>query len=273
MSILIGLLIGALLGLTGAGGSIFAVPLLILLLGLPANDAMAIALAAVAASALIGVVVQRRSVLWWPALFLAAGGMLSAPLGKCLAGKLDENWLIAGFSLLAISIAIRMLRQVQTDPASTSHVRAASDKDTNGEQAMACRMSPSGQFQLKPRCISGLLIGGLSIGLASGLFGVGGGFLIVPLFLFLSAIPMQRAVATSLASIVLISSAGFISHVYFEGSKGLVLALPIIAAAIAGMLASVGFARFIAGPALQKGFACLLILVSLVLAAKQFVFS
>ncbi|WP_370979084.1 sulfite exporter TauE/SafE family protein [Agaribacterium sp. ZY112] len=269
MVIVIGLLIGALLGLTGAGGSIFAVPLLILLLGLSASDAMGLALGAVAASAFIGTLSQRKLVLWWPAALLSAGGMLSAPLGKWLATQLNDTVLVSAFSALAMFIAVRMLRQATLNPEASKHIRASSGGSVSSEQSMACRLSPTGQFQLKPRCMSGLLIGGLSIGLASGLFGVGGGFLIVPLILFLSAIPMQRAIATSLASISVISSVGFISHLVFEGLNELALMWPILAAAIVGMLASISLARFIAGPVLQKSFALLLILVSALLLAKQ----
>jgi len=55
MSIIIGFIIGSVLGLTGAGGSIFAVPLLILLLNLAPSEAMGIGLGAVMASAMLGV--------------------------------------------------------------------------------------------------------------------------------------------------------------------------------------------------------------------------
>jgi len=81
MSVLIGLVIGLVLGLTGAGGSIFAVPLLMLLLGLPINDAIGIALGAVAVSALIGTLSNWRAqyILWIPAISLGLGGALVAP--------------------------------------------------------------------------------------------------------------------------------------------------------------------------------------------------
>jgi len=60
MVLLIGVVIGLVLGLTGAGGSIFAVPLLILLLSLPVNEAVGIALGAVSISALYGTVNNWR---------------------------------------------------------------------------------------------------------------------------------------------------------------------------------------------------------------------
>jgi uncharacterized membrane protein YfcA len=72
------------------------------------------------------------------------------------------------------------------------------------------------QFELRPRCVSGLLVGGATVGLLSGLFGVGGGFLIVPLLLALSPISMAQAVSTSLIIIAVISGSSFISHLTMD---------------------------------------------------------
>jgi len=60
MALFIGVVIGLVLGLTGAGGSVFAVPLLILLLSLPVSDAVGIALGAVVISALYGTISSLR---------------------------------------------------------------------------------------------------------------------------------------------------------------------------------------------------------------------
>lgn len=271
MAILIGLIIGAVLGLTGAGGSIFAVPLLILLLGLPATEAMGLALGAVSASALLGAIRQRQQILWVPAAFLATGGMLAAPIGKWIAFSINELWLILGFTLIALVIAVRMLSQASASPESTKHLRASRIVEANNQSGLACRLSSTGQFQLRPKCISGLVIGGLGIGLASGMFGVGGGFLIVPLLQYLSAVSMPKGIATSLATITLISGAGFGSHLLMSGATTVPLLLYVIAGAIVGMILSQGLSKKIAGPTLQKIFALLLIAVSILLLA-QFLF-
>ena len=104
MSVLIGLVIGLVLGLTGAGGSIFAVPLLMLLLGLPINDAIGIALGAVAVSAFIGTLSNWRAqyILWVPAIALGLGGALVAPIGKNLGAQLPPLVLLVGFCALAL---------------------------------------------------------------------------------------------------------------------------------------------------------------------------
>jgi uncharacterized membrane protein YfcA len=86
MLLAIGLMIGLILGLTGAGGSVFAVPLLMLMAGLPITDAIGISLGAVAATTLYGSarnLVQKNTspVLWKPGIILASVGAITAPIG------------------------------------------------------------------------------------------------------------------------------------------------------------------------------------------------
>lgn len=268
MIIAIGFFIGALLGLTGAGGSIFAVPLLMILLGLKPTEAMGIALGAVSASALLGALAQRKHVLWLPALLLAVSGAIFAPVGKYISLIINDHVLIYGFTAIALIIAIRMLHQSMIKPEWSQHIRAHIPEHISMQQATTCRLSPTGQFQLKPRCLSGLVIGGSMIGLASGMFGVGGGFLIVPLLLFLSAIPMPIAVATSLAIITLVSGSGFIAHIVLSDLNTEYLVETLIGASI-GMLITQRFSKYIAGPRLQQIFAVLLIFVSLIFLIKN----
>ncbi|HAO24060.1 MAG TPA: sulfite exporter TauE/SafE family protein, partial [Methylophaga sp.] len=213
MLLILGIVIGLLLGLTGAGGSVFAVPLLIMIGGISIHEAVTLSLAAVAAITLYGSVrnLTKQTILWLPAALLAGSGILAAPLGKVLGTMLSETILMAGFSILAILIAIRMWLTATTMPEASKVVRGShlSLESTNG---LLCKFSPTGQFQMRPKCMSGLLLGGLMVGLLSGLFGVGGGFLIIPLLLLLSQVSMIQAVSTSLVVIALISSSGFIAH-------------------------------------------------------------
>src|SRR5690606_5871829 len=113
-------------------------------------------------------------------------GILFAPLGKWLGMQLPDVWLLGGFSLLAVIIALRMGLSAYRDPDAT-HVVRAGDFSRTPSPDLICTFSETGQFELRPRCVSGLLIGGSAVGLLSGLFGVGGGFLIIPLFMVLSA--------------------------------------------------------------------------------------
>ncbi|GGY64470.1 UPF0721 transmembrane protein [Cellvibrio zantedeschiae] len=273
MLILIGALIGLVLGLTGAGGSVFAVPLLILLAGLPMSSAVGLSLGAVAASSFYGSLriafgkngVQK--ILWLPGVLLAGTGALTAPLGKFIGMHVPETWLLAGFSLLAAAIATRMWLAASRHPDTATIVRASNYSNVP-VAGLVCNLSTNGQFQLRPRCIGGLFIGGAAVGVLSGLFGVGGGFLIVPLLLFLSPINIVQAVATSLPIIAVVSSAGFFSHFATSNDwKQLGLAA---GGGVLGMMIGQTLSQRIANARLQKIFAVCLLLISSVTLVRNF---
>ena len=96
---------------------------------------------------------------------------------------------------------------------------------------------------------------GGTVGLLSGIFGVGGGFLIVPALVLVASLPMRRAVATSLWVIAIISALGFASHLLAGARLDLELTAGFVGGGLAGMALGIGVGRRIAGPALQKLFA------------------
>ena len=83
LSLVFGSIVGFALGLTGGGGSIFAVPLLVYGLGVPAKEAMGISLAAVGATALFGMIHRLRAgeVEVGHGVLFAVAGMVGAPVG------------------------------------------------------------------------------------------------------------------------------------------------------------------------------------------------
>jgi uncharacterized membrane protein YfcA len=270
ISLLIGLLIGAVLGLTGAGGSIFAVPLLILLLDLPINDAIGIALGAVAVSALIGTISnwQAKYILWIPALALGGGGVLIAPLGKYLGNQVPGLFLLLGFSILSFTIAIIMWRQAHISPERSRVVRSHIGSEPDYIQPI-CRFSDTETFKLTSKCFTALLSAGLVVGLLSGLFGVGGGFLIVPVLLFITQVSMRQAVATSLLIITLISTTGFSSFVASSSAVDWPLLAQVCTGGLLGMLGGHLVADKIAGPQLQRVFAISLVITTLITLGNQ----
>ncbi len=268
MLLLIGVLIGLVLGLTGAGGSVFAVPLLVLFGGLSMAEATGISLGAVAVATIYASLrnalsrhassPQQTPVLWKPGLILAVSGAATAPVGQWLGKRLGEAWLTGGFSVLAIIIALRLWITAHTNPDAAQIVRAGNFSSTPSPDHL-CTLNPRGHFELQPRCVGGLLIGGSMVGVLSGLFGVGGGFLIVPLLLALSAVSMAQAVSTSLLIIALISSSGFISHLLLSDSHPWSWLLLVAIGGVAGMVVGQTINHKIANALLQKVFAlCLL---------------
>ena len=174
-----------------------------------------------------------------------------------------------GFSLLASVIAVRMWLSAARNPDAAKVVRAGNFADTPSP-GLLCNFSHNGQFELRPRCISGLVIGGGLVGILSGLFGVGGGFLIVPLMLMLSPISMAQAVSTSLVIIAVVSGSGFISHLLMSNTNDWQLLGLVAAGGVLGMMIGQAVSHKIANALLQKVFAVSLLIVSLMSLLRYF---
>lgn len=264
MTLFIGMIIGLVLGLTGAGGSVFAVPLFITALSLPVQQAIGLSLGAVAVSALFGVITRLSSheIQWQPAIIYAAVGSLFAPVGIWLNQMVSETILLIGFSALVLVIAIRLWRTAIIEPDTTKAVRASlikskkSNAHFNATRLSATRMAT-------------LLGGATATGLLSGLFGVGGGFLIVPSLLFLIDITTKQAVATSLVVISAISSSGFINFILSGADLPFELLTPIATGGLLGMSGGIYLSRYLAGPQLQKIFSLFMVVMAVVTLSTQ----
>lgn len=264
ISLLFGLIVGFSLGLTGGGGSIFAVPLLVYGLGLSAHEAVGASLAAVGATALVGALIRLRrgEVELKAALLFGVAGLVGAPLGTVLGAKLPTTWLLSGFAVLMLLVAARLWRQAVRQPTETTVVRAG-EGTPDTMVGVACRITPAEGLLLTSRCALMLAFSGFTTGLLSGLFGVGGGFLIVPALVLAVSLPMHRAVATSLLVIAIISTAGTVSHLVAGQSLDLKVTGLFVVGGLAGMGLGAKLSRRLAGPLLQKLFASAMIAVAL----------
>lgn len=260
-ALLFGLLVGLSLGLTGGGGSIFAVPLLIYGLGLPLRDAVTVSLAVVGATALFGAMLQGRQtglVLWGAGAMLGLGGVIGAPLGARIGVALPDAPALGLFSLLMLIIGVRMVK-----PGS-----AAAEIPFSWA---ACARGELGLPRFTPTCGGKLVAAGTVTGILSGIFGVGGGFLVVPALMFVTGVSIERALATSLVGIALISAAAFAANVFLE-----VRALPVaitllfLAGALGGMMAGARLKHHLPADALRRIFGVSVIVVAVVIATKTF---
>lgn len=261
MELVVGMIIGVVLGLTGAGGSVFAVPLLMNLLGFSMQQAVGLSLGAVAASALFGVVLKLRTghIAWLPAAVFAALGSIGAPIGGWVNRMLDEQVLLLGFAVLVIIVALRMWRQASSHPSQAEVVRAG--LGAGGTREAICLMNQGRKFSIGLPCVMGMSAGAVATGFVSGLFGVGGGFLIVPILLALTNISIRQAVATSLVVIATVGAVGFANFIFFGHSVDSKVLILLSIGGVIGMTAGVFASRYIAGPALQKIFAGLMVVI------------
>ena len=173
-----GAIVGFSLGLVGGGGSILAVPLLVYVVGL--NDphlAIGTSAIAVAINAAANLVTHAHSgnVKWRCAGTLAASGVTGAYLGSTLGKMMDGQRLLALFAILMIVVSALMLR----------------NRTYTGDPTV----------KLSKENLPKLVGLGLIVGMFSGFFGIGGGFLIVPALMLSTGMPMLNAIGSSLVSV------------------------------------------------------------------------
>ena len=218
LAIVSGGLIGLTLGATGGGGSLLAIPLLVYVLGATARDATAMSLMIVGASALLGVWEYRRAgeVRVKAALVFSGTGAVGAWGGAYAHQLVREELLLALFGILMLGAAAKMLRW--KPPASGA----------DAEESCAYRFPRTCWVK-----VSGI---GLLVGIMTGFFGVGGGFVIVPALVLVLGFPMRLAVGTSLLIIALISSGGLVGHLQFGRFDGRLAALVLIGSAAGTLL-------------------------------------
>ena len=270
LSLFYGLIVGFSLGL-GGGGSIFAVPLLVYGLGVRTREAIGVSLAAVGATALVGGLrrLARGEVEVRTGLLFAAAGMLGAPAGSWLGSRLPEGVLLGLFAALMVAVAVRMWVQASRRPEETRAVRAAHGPIPD-ESGPSCRRDPDGKLRLTSRCFAVLAATGLAAGVLSGMFGVGGGFVIVPALVLVTGMGIHRAVATSLLVIALVGASGVASSVAAGRPLPQTLAGLFVVGGIAGMEIGTLAGRRLGGPGLQKLFAAAMVAVAAFIVAKNF---
>ena len=182
-------------------------------------------------------------------------------MGAWLNPKFPETALLAGFALLMLAVASRMWRQASRRPEETRIVRAGADP-SDDNAGPVCRYDPAGRLQFTSRCAVRLALTGSATGLLSGLFGVGGGFLIVPALVLVASLPMRRAVATSLWVIAIVSAIGLLSHILAGHRLNVGITTGFVLGGLGGMALGIAVGRRIAGPALQKLFARMIVTVA-----------
>lgn len=233
IAIPLGLLIGAILGLVGAGGSIIAVPALVYGVGLSPKEAIPASLIVVGLAALSAAIPRiRRSIDWTTAATVGAAGIPAAWAGAAVNRLLNPDVLLLAFAGLMILSALRMLAPAPS-----------------GSTGQARR-------NLRAHLPKALLVG-LIVGFLTGLLGIGGGFIITPALALLLGLQMSVAVGTSLVIIVINSAAGFTAHLH-DATLNWPLVLLFSAAAIIGSL----IAARLPDRTVKIAFAALILLVA-----------
>lgn len=258
--LLLGFTVGVILALTGAGGGILAVPLLVFGAGLSMAEAGPIGLLAVGLAATLGAIMglKNGTVRYKAALLISATGILCSPIGLWLAQRMPNRPLTILFACVLLFVAWRVFRKSMT----------SADAAANDRQIPPCQIDAGkGKLIWTAPCARALVMAGVAAGGLSGLLGVGGGFVMVPALQRYTDMAAQTILATSLAVIALVSMSGVAASA-LSGHLQLVVALPFSAGALAGMVAGRLVATRLSGPHLQKGFAIVSALVAVALLVK-----
>ena len=241
-----GAFIGLALGATGGGGSLLAIPLLVYVLGVKVQPAAAISLVVVAVSALLGVYQRRASgeVKVKAALIFSATGAGGAWIGAVGHRFVREETVLLLFSLLVIVAAWQMWRQ-------SGYRRERSSEENCAEQF--------------PRsCWIKVSLIGVIVGLLTGFFGVGGGFVILPALALVLGFPMRMAVSTSLLIIALVAIGGIAGHLQ-TGQVDWPLAGLLLLGSALGMTGGSWAVQRVSPATLTKSFAVVAIGVAIVM--------
>lgn len=251
LALFCGLLVGFTLGLIGGGGSIMATPLLLYVVGLPPHLAIGTGALAVSANAFINFAGHARAgnVRWRSAIIFALVGVAGAALGSSLGKTFDGKRLLFLFAILMIAVGILMLRR-NARPDSSRHASAE---------------------HLDAVTIAKIAGAAFLVGMLSGFFGIGGGFLIVPGLLFSTGMPMIFAIGSSLFAV---GSFGLTTAVNYALS-GLVdwaVAAEYIVGGIIGGLIGMRLSIYLAPrrAALTRVFACFVFMVAAYMLYRNF---
>lgn len=240
---LVGVVGGLLSGMFGVGGGIVMVPLLILLAGMDQRRASATSLAAIVPTAVAGSITYsvNGQVDLVAAALVAIGGIVGGWLGAKLLARLPLEWLRWLFIALLVVVAIRL--------------------------AVAAPDRAADPVPLEVGPALGLIALGLVVGIASGLFGVGGGLIMVPAFMTLFGLGDLIARGTSLVAMIPTAVSGTLTNM----RSGLVDLRAALIAGIAATLAAIpGVAlAFLVPPDLGGWlFAALLVVAAVQLAVR-----
>lgn len=261
LTLLLGLAIGLVMGLTGAGGGVLAVPALVFGLGLSMAQAAPVAMVGVGLAAAVGTAegLRRGTVRYRAAMFIAFIGWPFSALGVALAHRLPDLTLRIVFVLVLAFVAWRQLHQ--------SAQAARAEAQVDELPPPIAQLDPaSGRFIWNRATFASFAGIGAITGAMSGLLGVSGGFVLVPLLLRFTRLDAPSLVGTSLMVGALVTGFGAVAAM----AQGVAISWSIAgwfaAALVLGLLVARGFSRRLPPPAMRHTFIVLVIGVALAMA-------
>jgi uncharacterized membrane protein YfcA len=222
----LGFLIGISLGALGGGGSILAVPALVYAAGQDPQAATATSLLLVGSASLVGMGNHWRAgrVRVGTGTVFGLSGVGGSLAGSALNRHVDPDLLLLGFAGLVVIAAWRMLVGCPT----------CTRVGEEGELTTGAVATPR-RARLDAATVLAVLAAGTAVGFLTGLFGVGGGFVVVPALALALKLPMPEAIGTSLLVIAFNSAVALATRLATTTIEWRVT-IPFTVAAVAGVL-------------------------------------
>lgn len=255
----LGFLIGAVLGTLGGGGSILAVPVLVLVAGQDPKAATSTSLVLVGVASVIGVASHWRAgrVRVRTGLLFGGCSIAGSIAGSMLNRRIDPDLLLLAFSALILVAAWRMFVGCPSCTRTGELAGLASSPSSpvtpGGALATGARLSAVS--------IVGILVAGTVVGFLTGLFGVGGGFIIVPALTLVLKFSMPEAIGTSLLVVAITTAIALAVRLTSTGIEWGVT-LPFTVAAVLGVVAGGRIADKIDAQKSARWFAAMLVAVA-----------
>lgn len=278
-----GIVVGIFSGMLGIGGGTLMIPLFRLVFGLSPLQATATSLFCVVPTSLSGAVqhVRNKTSLLKLGVVAGTGGALTSPLGVQLA-QVSPEWLVMLAAAVIIvwsaakmfSKAIKMSKAHGAPETPTSGQPSAPEATADGglagphAPATAAQTPASVPPTLTRRQLAQGALIGLGAGLASGYVGVGGGFLMVPLFLSVIGISARQASGTSLVAVMILAIPGVVQQGLL-GNIAYLVGIATCAGSIPGALVGARLAARIPERTLRFAFGYFLLLAAALLMVNE----
>ena len=247
---LLGFLIGTVASMVGVGGGVFIVPLLTLLYEFSPSEAVGTSLATIIFTSLASTAnySRQKRIYYKTGLILALTTIPGAFLGAYSTSIIEERLLGLIFGLFIFFVALRMIFKLSFSRTKQSHT----GKGGHSESSL---------FESRRKISSGVALSFFG-GLSSGLLGIGGGSLLVPIMVLAMKMPMHTAVATSMFTMIFTSTSGVMQH-FRQGNIVFEYVLPLVLGTIFGAQLGAYTSKKISSGNLRTIFGIVLVIVSI----------
>jgi uncharacterized membrane protein YfcA len=267
----LGFLIGVSLGALGGGGSILAVPVLVYAAGESATAATTTSLLVVGVTALGGMVAHLRAgrVRVVPGILFGIAGVGGSLLGTQLNHSVNENVLLLAFAGLMLIAAWRMWVNQDKPGAGDEDFQPCPEPATSATVTTMTRTDTiAPRLAVTPFVVAKVLAGGTLVGLTTGFFGVGGGFVVVPAIVLVLGFTMREAVGTSLLVIAINSAVALATRLGTSAGVDWAVAVPFTIAGLLGVSVGKGIADRLPTLTLVRWFVGLLVVLAAYVAIR-----